>query len=89
MPPREESDFSKFFHSQMHEIRSRIATLPDSCREMLHSFANNVEEQHCRMQNGCANVKDLVDDLSLNVKAARFNLWASQIDGKSRKQGGF
>ena len=85
MQSREKSNFDQMFHSQLLILREQIEKLPGECSEPLRALADNIELQHRQMQDGCVNASDLVDDLSLAVKTARFNLWASQMGDKQRK----
>lgn len=86
---RKNSEFDQVFRSQLLILREQIEKLPSECSEPLRALADDIESQHRQMQDGCANASDLVDDLSLAVKAARFNLWASQMDNSNPKEGGF
>jgi hypothetical protein len=83
----EESDFNETFREQLNLLRESIETLPDAYGQTLQTFANGIEEHHCQMQDGCENLRNLVEDLSLTVKAARFNLWAGQMNDQQRKVG--
>jgi hypothetical protein len=87
MPLRQESEFDQLFRSQLLVLRQHIEKLPTTYSQALHTFADDIESQHNERQQSCEYVSDLVDDMSLAVKTVRFDLWASQTNGKQRRLG--
>ncbi len=77
-----ETEFSRNFHRQLVELHQRVSAAPREHRATLHRFVRLVDRQHCQMQDNCASVRAIVDDLSLLVESTKFNLWAMQHEFK-------
>ncbi len=77
-----ETEFSRNFHRQLAELHQRVGATPREHRATLHRFVRLVDRQHCQMQDNCASVRAIVDDLSLLVESTKFNLWAMQHEFK-------
>jgi len=77
-----ETEFSRNFHRQLAELHQRVSATPREHRATLHRFVRLVDRQHCQMQDNCASVRAIVDDLSLLVESTKFNLWAMQHEFK-------
>jgi hypothetical protein len=71
-------EFRKTFQRQLAELRSKLAAIPAEQRRVLQEFADQIDEDHCRMNQYSNDFADMVDDLDLTIKAMYFNLWASK-----------
>lgn len=74
--PISQESFSQHFQRQLIESRRRIETLPERERPYFRSLADEAERHHRSMQNGCAAISELIDDMRLTEAATKFDVWA-------------
>jgi hypothetical protein len=77
MPLCEPIAFNRRFVEQMAEIRAKIETLAPENRSIFADLADRAEQQHRSMQNDCAKMRALTDDMRLNEAAVKFEVWAA------------
>jgi len=82
MSRHQETEFSRNFHRQLAVLHERVDAAPREHRATLRRFVRVVDRQHCQMQDNCASIRAIVEDLSLLVESTKFNLWAMQHEFK-------
>ena len=94
MPLREPTAGSRQLSKQFDHLRTKIERLPEQHRPALRLLADQAERQHHTMQEECAKMHDLVDDMRLREASVKFNLWAMEgnvepmLRGAGKKSGG-
>ncbi len=78
MPLHEPTATSKKVLEQLDRLRRNIEQLGEHHRPALRTLADEAERHHRAMQNECAKVHDLVDDMRLREASVKFNLWAME-----------
>ncbi len=76
MPLRQPTATSTKLLEQLDRLRRNIEQLAEHHRPALRTLADEAERHHHAMQDECAKVHDLVDDMRLREASVKFNLWA-------------